>query len=218
MLNSGCWLPDQETGQYFIDRSPHMFPVILDYLREGRVCPIEKFGRSELEMLRTELDFYQISVPQLEPVCWDAESCAGLCRCSEDTRRVQVSAVALEGRSIYTQPFAHGLRVVEFTLKVTATAYGIGMPGLYFGEWGLALVAGSVTEDTGAHWEPAFPSMDFPEDYEGVHKYRFTLDTTTLELTVNWPTGNAKKWVLPEKCTAAYMSNRSTSAATFELL
>lgn len=70
--------------RYFIDRNPEMFPIILDYLRMGKVwyfaqlnstqtintiayCKqlIWKRDDNKVEALQAELDFYQIEIPEL---------------------------------------------------------------------------------------------------------------------------------------------------------
>eukprot|EP00026_Physarum_polycephalum_P012190 Phypoly_transcript_12469.p1 GENE.Phypoly_transcript_12469~~Phypoly_transcript_12469.p1 ORF type:complete len:326 (+),score=33.49 Phypoly_transcript_12469:114-1091(+) len=62
MLSSGKWKPDSK-GRYFIDRNPELFPVILDYLRTGKVN-LKKYSYDVYEDLQTELDFYLISIPE----------------------------------------------------------------------------------------------------------------------------------------------------------
>jgi len=58
MLSSGKWQPDAD-GTYFIDRNPELFPIILDFLRMGKVN-LKKYVMEDLE---AELDFYQIVIP-----------------------------------------------------------------------------------------------------------------------------------------------------------
>jgi len=62
MLGSGNWKPDVD-GSYFIDRNPKLFPVILDFLRSGKVN-MRKYGYDIGEELQAELDFYQIQLPE----------------------------------------------------------------------------------------------------------------------------------------------------------
>eukprot|EP01006_Ploeotia_vitrea_P022734 TRINITY_DN55145_c0_g1_i1.p1 TRINITY_DN55145_c0_g1~~TRINITY_DN55145_c0_g1_i1.p1 ORF type:complete len:351 (+),score=9.29 TRINITY_DN55145_c0_g1_i1:29-1054(+) len=59
MLNSGAWTPDDD-GEYFIDRSPMMFPVILEVLRSGRELKLEYFDEFSRQILASDIDYYQI--------------------------------------------------------------------------------------------------------------------------------------------------------------
>jgi len=61
MLTSGKWKPDTK-GRYFIDRNPELFPVILDYLRTGKVT-LKRYNYDVKDDLKTELDFYLIDIP-----------------------------------------------------------------------------------------------------------------------------------------------------------
>jgi len=63
MLSSGKWKPDDD-GSYFIDRNPELFPVILDYLRTGKVN-LKRYAYDVVEDLKTELGFYQVDIPEL---------------------------------------------------------------------------------------------------------------------------------------------------------
>lgn len=58
MLRSEQFLPD-ENGEYFIDRNPKFFSIILDYLRTGKLFA-KDFSENSMEMLKEEFNFYQI--------------------------------------------------------------------------------------------------------------------------------------------------------------
>jgi len=66
MLSSGQWRPGDD-GVYFVDRNPEFFPIILDFLRLGK---IKLRDRSLLPDLIEDLDFYQIKIPDevLHPI------------------------------------------------------------------------------------------------------------------------------------------------------
>eukprot|EP01006_Ploeotia_vitrea_P061179 TRINITY_DN77423_c0_g1_i1.p1 TRINITY_DN77423_c0_g1~~TRINITY_DN77423_c0_g1_i1.p1 ORF type:complete len:320 (-),score=20.49 TRINITY_DN77423_c0_g1_i1:94-1053(-) len=230
MLHSGKWQPDAETGQYFVDRSPQMFGVILDYLRDDRVWLQNTFSEEELSLLKTELDFYQISVPELEPLCWDMASSTAqpATAISDDNRRLTVfmqSPNAAE-RSIDTRPFpVQRNGRVDFTLQVTSVKDCIGKPTFYFGDWGVALVSGKMTETAKKTWTREFPKMEFSgylSDPTAAisYAYKFSLDTKTGEVTVDWPTGDSKKFTIPggKVPTVAHLANKSTTSAVFELI
>jgi hypothetical protein len=52
--------PDDD-GQYFIDRNPKYFSIILDHFRGYKVkSQIDKLSNDEKEMLRVEVDFYNV--------------------------------------------------------------------------------------------------------------------------------------------------------------
>jgi len=61
MLGSDRWKPDED-GEYFIDRDPTLFPRVLNYLRSSE-WNIDGLSLREKELLKIELDFYQIDVP-----------------------------------------------------------------------------------------------------------------------------------------------------------
>eukprot|EP01006_Ploeotia_vitrea_P019987 TRINITY_DN52244_c0_g1_i2.p1 TRINITY_DN52244_c0_g1~~TRINITY_DN52244_c0_g1_i2.p1 ORF type:complete len:184 (-),score=3.56 TRINITY_DN52244_c0_g1_i2:576-1127(-) len=59
MLRSGEWASDSD-GQYFIDRSPIVFPLILHHLRTGERVPTDHLSEFEKQVLGADVDFYQI--------------------------------------------------------------------------------------------------------------------------------------------------------------
>eukprot|EP01006_Ploeotia_vitrea_P047461 TRINITY_DN67131_c1_g1_i1.p1 TRINITY_DN67131_c1_g1~~TRINITY_DN67131_c1_g1_i1.p1 ORF type:complete len:307 (-),score=5.39 TRINITY_DN67131_c1_g1_i1:68-988(-) len=76
LLHSGEWKPDED-GLFFIDRSPNTFGLILEYLRTGKVCT-DHLTRMEQQMLRKDVDFYQIgSFPPFTPVRWNRHDLGG---------------------------------------------------------------------------------------------------------------------------------------------
>uniref|UniRef100_A0A7S1NLC7 BTB domain-containing protein n=1 Tax=Eutreptiella gymnastica TaxID=73025 RepID=A0A7S1NLC7_9EUGL len=66
MLN-GLWEPDED-GEFFIDREPRTFEVILNYFRYGRMLTAE-LSNTEKELLYLDLDFYGLEhmKPLLNP-------------------------------------------------------------------------------------------------------------------------------------------------------
>jgi len=63
MLSSGHWKPEAD-GSFFIDRDPKFFPIILNFLRMGKVLP--NIDPNSIDELEAELDFYQIKFPDLK--------------------------------------------------------------------------------------------------------------------------------------------------------
>lgn len=58
---------DPETGEYFFDRHPGIFNMILNYYRTGRLhVPIDVCG----PLFEEELAFWGIDEKQIEPCCW----------------------------------------------------------------------------------------------------------------------------------------------------
>jgi len=64
-IGTETWKPDAD-GSYYIDRTPQLFPVMLDYLRSGAI-DLSVFGFDERVRPRisAELDFYQLGIPSL---------------------------------------------------------------------------------------------------------------------------------------------------------
>lgn len=62
MLSCEEWKPGRD-GAYFIDRCPKLFPVLLDYLRMGKVN-VKMFAYDVMADLKDEFDFYQIALPE----------------------------------------------------------------------------------------------------------------------------------------------------------
>eukprot|EP01006_Ploeotia_vitrea_P000712 TRINITY_DN103523_c0_g1_i1.p1 TRINITY_DN103523_c0_g1~~TRINITY_DN103523_c0_g1_i1.p1 ORF type:complete len:337 (-),score=28.53 TRINITY_DN103523_c0_g1_i1:103-1113(-) len=63
MLN-GPWKPDED-GEYFIDRSPQLFSLVLEYLRDGKMPPACSEGAQmdrerQNVAIRDEFEFYQL--------------------------------------------------------------------------------------------------------------------------------------------------------------
>ncbi|KAL9644560.1 hypothetical protein ABK040_009424 [Willaertia magna] len=59
LSNDSLWKPEPETGEYFIDRDPQYFPLILSYLRK-RKLNLDRIEESEMDEFIDEVDFYQI--------------------------------------------------------------------------------------------------------------------------------------------------------------
>eukprot|EP01006_Ploeotia_vitrea_P012447 TRINITY_DN32973_c0_g1_i1.p1 TRINITY_DN32973_c0_g1~~TRINITY_DN32973_c0_g1_i1.p1 ORF type:complete len:353 (-),score=25.88 TRINITY_DN32973_c0_g1_i1:85-1143(-) len=62
------WKPD-ENGQYFIDRSPDVFGVILEYLRHNKTIKVADLNASDKEMLVHDLDFYGLRSFPRDELC-----------------------------------------------------------------------------------------------------------------------------------------------------
>jgi hypothetical protein len=50
----------ENTEEIFFDRSPKLFPYLIDYLRYGKIN-YKRFNKEELEELRIEADYYEIA-------------------------------------------------------------------------------------------------------------------------------------------------------------
>eukprot|EP01006_Ploeotia_vitrea_P049335 TRINITY_DN67330_c9_g1_i1.p1 TRINITY_DN67330_c9_g1~~TRINITY_DN67330_c9_g1_i1.p1 ORF type:complete len:248 (-),score=36.08 TRINITY_DN67330_c9_g1_i1:988-1656(-) len=66
----------QKPREYFIDRSPVAFGVILEYLRSGNVMTAN-LSADVQHMLANDLEFYGISNFPLAAFCWDRKSISG---------------------------------------------------------------------------------------------------------------------------------------------
>eukprot|EP01117_Protostelium_nocturnum_P018790 TRINITY_DN7928_c0_g1_i1.p1 TRINITY_DN7928_c0_g1~~TRINITY_DN7928_c0_g1_i1.p1 ORF type:complete len:262 (+),score=116.22 TRINITY_DN7928_c0_g1_i1:46-831(+) len=62
LLQSENWKPDED-GNYFIDRDPKPFSIILKYLRTGHFN-LKNLTNDQLDDLQEELDYYSIDLPE----------------------------------------------------------------------------------------------------------------------------------------------------------
>jgi len=69
VMLSGPWEPDKD-GEYFIDRNPKLFGVILDFLRSGKIN-LMGWSQEDLQMLEEDLDYYQIKISEILQIKWD---------------------------------------------------------------------------------------------------------------------------------------------------
>eukprot|EP01006_Ploeotia_vitrea_P009667 TRINITY_DN23607_c0_g1_i1.p1 TRINITY_DN23607_c0_g1~~TRINITY_DN23607_c0_g1_i1.p1 ORF type:complete len:251 (-),score=20.39 TRINITY_DN23607_c0_g1_i1:31-783(-) len=80
MLATGVWKPDFSCGDgsvgYFIDRTPTMFPLILQHLRSPQdQVDVSHLSQYEQRLLSNDIDFYQLS--QLQLIKTDAHAKSG---------------------------------------------------------------------------------------------------------------------------------------------
>eukprot|EP01006_Ploeotia_vitrea_P053589 TRINITY_DN67802_c3_g1_i5.p1 TRINITY_DN67802_c3_g1~~TRINITY_DN67802_c3_g1_i5.p1 ORF type:complete len:325 (+),score=33.72 TRINITY_DN67802_c3_g1_i5:64-1038(+) len=209
MLRSGQFQPDESTGQYFIDRSPQMFGVILDYLRDGKLWTSDRFSPGEQAMLQSELDFYQISLPN-QALVWDntkSNKAGNGIEVSADGRTIQLlQAQAGENIRARTTPFHPHCGMVRFNVRVNTRADGdqpiaatvgvarctrntVTVLDLLSGmtAQGKKSVGSAPTAES-----KAFPKLDF--SVEVVYTYRFCYNVKSDEMQVTWPTGQVKKF------------------------
>jgi len=85
------WKPDSN-GTYFIDRSPKLFSIIFDYLRDGDLTrdEIENLSLADRKMLQKELDYYLLpNIQDIIPILrWDGVRLHNSCTISPNGRRV----------------------------------------------------------------------------------------------------------------------------------
>eukprot|EP01006_Ploeotia_vitrea_P053586 TRINITY_DN67802_c3_g1_i1.p1 TRINITY_DN67802_c3_g1~~TRINITY_DN67802_c3_g1_i1.p1 ORF type:complete len:317 (+),score=37.94 TRINITY_DN67802_c3_g1_i1:64-1014(+) len=201
MLRSGQFQPDESTGQYFIDRSPQMFGVILDYLRDGKLWTSDRFSPGEQAMLHSDLDFYQISLPN-QTLLWDIVG-DGM-EVSADRRTIQVLENKA-GEYVLTTPFQPHCGLVRFSLIVNIRLNGNQpIEAMLTAAKGsnsatvLDLVSGVTTEGKKIAGSvpiarfTSFPKLDF--SVEVVYTYMFCYNVKSDEMQVTWPTGQVKKF------------------------
>eukprot|EP01006_Ploeotia_vitrea_P053588 TRINITY_DN67802_c3_g1_i4.p1 TRINITY_DN67802_c3_g1~~TRINITY_DN67802_c3_g1_i4.p1 ORF type:complete len:316 (+),score=27.38 TRINITY_DN67802_c3_g1_i4:64-1011(+) len=201
MLRSGQFQPDESTGQYFIDRSPQMFGVILDYLRDGKLWTSDRFSPGEQALLQSELDFYQISLPN-QTLLWERTKSDKDAEISVDgrTMRQRPGADRCNGTTTLFQPHCG---MVQFSLRVNyhqsevRPVLVIGVAMTLTTVTLLDLARGSTREShsSTASAGPAvaqFPKLDFSIDV--VYTYKFCYMVKSGEMQVTWPTGQVKKF------------------------
>eukprot|EP01006_Ploeotia_vitrea_P049189 TRINITY_DN67320_c3_g3_i2.p1 TRINITY_DN67320_c3_g3~~TRINITY_DN67320_c3_g3_i2.p1 ORF type:complete len:317 (+),score=15.54 TRINITY_DN67320_c3_g3_i2:402-1352(+) len=227
MLRSGQWEPDKETGQYFIDRSPTMFGVILDYLRNGKACTLDAFSANEIEQFRTELDFYQVPFSTMQqPICWDSATLwptntVGSMNLCADNTTVIISSVSDRDRGIHTRHLVPHCGRVDFSLKITSQFRNC-RASFFFNPtgWGVGLITGNLTKDNGGKWDSWFPKIAETSNAVLVKRYKFSLkiQAESSELTVTWPTGDIKTVTLPKPPAFINLAiGKKASLAVFKL-
>ena len=65
LIHSGAFVPDAQTGDFFIDRDPKFFGVLLHYLRDNRRdghlnLDMDDLSPAGKEMLRSDVEYYQL--------------------------------------------------------------------------------------------------------------------------------------------------------------
>eukprot|EP01006_Ploeotia_vitrea_P056035 TRINITY_DN68057_c1_g1_i14.p1 TRINITY_DN68057_c1_g1~~TRINITY_DN68057_c1_g1_i14.p1 ORF type:complete len:305 (-),score=35.00 TRINITY_DN68057_c1_g1_i14:58-972(-) len=133
MLHSGDWKPDEEHGEYFIDRSPTAFPLILESLRQQKPVSTEHLSKFEEDMLNNDLDFYGLSQfwgkvvatgggpPSAVPVAWcpDTSTGAGIQFTNSDQTAVFKQGKFFGNRRVMTPPL-NTLSTTRFQITCTA--------------------------------------------------------------------------------------------------
>eukprot|EP01006_Ploeotia_vitrea_P047059 TRINITY_DN67088_c3_g1_i1.p2 TRINITY_DN67088_c3_g1~~TRINITY_DN67088_c3_g1_i1.p2 ORF type:complete len:317 (+),score=45.51 TRINITY_DN67088_c3_g1_i1:54-1004(+) len=231
MLSSGQWLPDENTGQYFIDRSPKMFGMIIDYLRDDTIWGADKLSPQEKQHLQNELDFYQISIT-VPLLYWDTGAITGSCslKFSPDKQTLRIlggsPTMRLVGghlvtlkASVCTVPFWPG--DLNFTLEVSA------MSNTEFGSPHLRLLANQQEVQFSLGLLDGIATAATGEDVILFHrvtcngivkKYTFTYNADSSQLTVTWPTGDKRTEFVPGPLYCAQLGNLThTTSATFYL-
>eukprot|EP01006_Ploeotia_vitrea_P047006 TRINITY_DN67079_c11_g1_i1.p1 TRINITY_DN67079_c11_g1~~TRINITY_DN67079_c11_g1_i1.p1 ORF type:complete len:313 (+),score=48.82 TRINITY_DN67079_c11_g1_i1:61-999(+) len=194
MLRSGQFQPDETTGQYFIDRSPMVFGVILDYLRDGKLWAVDSMSTGERALLRAELDFYQISPPQ-QSIMWDKPNptthCYGI---SKDCKTVVAAGFSGEELAPTTKFPEHGLVCFTLHVKHSGPFCAAEMPVVdVLGEADDIRYCNLQTGCVQGFPAAKFPSLEFPAT--GVeYDYKFCYNQDTAETTITWPTGQVKKF------------------------
>eukprot|EP01006_Ploeotia_vitrea_P008518 TRINITY_DN20389_c0_g1_i1.p1 TRINITY_DN20389_c0_g1~~TRINITY_DN20389_c0_g1_i1.p1 ORF type:complete len:307 (+),score=27.06 TRINITY_DN20389_c0_g1_i1:89-1009(+) len=219
MLRSGQWKPDQETGQYFIDRSPQMFGILLDYLRGGKVRKMCDLTYNEREMLKDDLDFYGISTFPIG-LAWDANTAKGDAGSFWFTDSCHTLVVggpsSLSQRKVQTQRFTdycYPGGVIEFSLEMTGSGDALGKhPMVFFGDFEISTKHGTASWDNFQHTEPLIQPVD-----ADVRRYRFAIDINSLQLTVTGPANDRKIVNLPQKPECMGLCCSFASNATFRI-
>eukprot|EP01118_Nematostelium_gracile_P016349 TRINITY_DN6749_c0_g1_i2.p1 TRINITY_DN6749_c0_g1~~TRINITY_DN6749_c0_g1_i2.p1 ORF type:complete len:316 (-),score=67.77 TRINITY_DN6749_c0_g1_i2:83-1009(-) len=96
MLASDRWKPDNQ-GEYFIDRSPKHFALIIDYLRSEKL-DLSQLTEIEKEELEEELDYYQIPISSNDTRlsssqwCWDDQIKIPIIRLFDNNRSAETTS------------------------------------------------------------------------------------------------------------------------------
>eukprot|EP01006_Ploeotia_vitrea_P012798 TRINITY_DN33775_c0_g1_i1.p1 TRINITY_DN33775_c0_g1~~TRINITY_DN33775_c0_g1_i1.p1 ORF type:complete len:327 (-),score=19.94 TRINITY_DN33775_c0_g1_i1:64-1044(-) len=153
MLHSGQWKPDEGTGNYFIDRSPKAFDVILEYLRCGQAPT--SLTPQKREVLQRDIDFYGIhSFPGFGPSWNPAVLDPSRVSFADHNHTCYVHKASVEGSpstQVYTEEVGGTSELIKrwrFTAKVVqGTAATICI-----GDAAAAFHNGKLTPDRGQTW------------------------------------------------------------------
>eukprot|EP01006_Ploeotia_vitrea_P056044 TRINITY_DN68057_c1_g1_i8.p1 TRINITY_DN68057_c1_g1~~TRINITY_DN68057_c1_g1_i8.p1 ORF type:complete len:303 (-),score=34.91 TRINITY_DN68057_c1_g1_i8:63-971(-) len=156
MLHSGDWKPDEEHGAYFVDRSPTVFPLILESLRQQKPVSTQHLSKFEEDMLNNDLDFYGLSQfwrdvvatgggpPSGVPVAWYTSTGEGIRFMSNNQSAVFEPGQFFARRRVMTPPLntlsTTGFRITcaapnpsDFLLAITdASGTGRNIDSLHF--------------------------------------------------------------------------------------
>eukprot|EP01006_Ploeotia_vitrea_P044039 TRINITY_DN66801_c1_g1_i6.p1 TRINITY_DN66801_c1_g1~~TRINITY_DN66801_c1_g1_i6.p1 ORF type:complete len:212 (-),score=27.26 TRINITY_DN66801_c1_g1_i6:323-868(-) len=175
----------------------------------------------EKRVLQTELDFYQLTIPELEqfqqtPLRWDTNKCKGDPESyflhHEDTAAVLVAPSPKTERTLWSTRFGSQQR--EFTLeRVGVISEPDKFPSLFFDGFGVGLVKGDVTQDGGNKWQDVFPHVGRESK---VAQWQVLYDPRTGKLRIKWPTGQTKTWKI-KGCTRCHVVGSHTAGVTFHL-
>eukprot|EP01006_Ploeotia_vitrea_P044056 TRINITY_DN66801_c2_g2_i1.p1 TRINITY_DN66801_c2_g2~~TRINITY_DN66801_c2_g2_i1.p1 ORF type:complete len:316 (+),score=30.70 TRINITY_DN66801_c2_g2_i1:77-1024(+) len=203
------WKPAKDNGQYFIDRSPDAFPLVLEYLRTGQVrtagmTPLQR------EMLKSDIDFYQItSFPSFVSIRWnpdDVKDTANSLLLAGDGTILDCVKVSPKKRVIRAdvspssvlQP-AVDTNIVRWTVTVTVSGNGNvdGFSGSSVGVNGNPVV-GMCTGNFHPHGGSWKPWLTWPTDNRD-RVVEFSYRTDTCELTISALNGKHTRTVKLEK-------------------
>jgi phosphotransferase system HPr-like phosphotransfer protein len=117
LLNSGNFLPGPD-GSYFIDRSPTHFPLIMDYLRTGRLST-KGLKSWEIQDLEKELDYYllQIAAP-LKSTEWHWDLSPSRKPAKASFSEDDLKMTKTSGGGFWNCPVIGSSPVSEFTVKI----------------------------------------------------------------------------------------------------
>eukprot|EP01006_Ploeotia_vitrea_P056046 TRINITY_DN68057_c1_g2_i1.p1 TRINITY_DN68057_c1_g2~~TRINITY_DN68057_c1_g2_i1.p1 ORF type:complete len:320 (-),score=12.86 TRINITY_DN68057_c1_g2_i1:173-1132(-) len=146
MLHSGDWKPDEEKGEYFIDRSPVVFPLILESLRQQDPVSTEHLSKFEMDMLEKDLDFYGLrdffgkAVARNQVLAWSRHtSKVGGIRFTDNNQMTAVFKAGVKFNTsthIVSTPLREMLkhtRNTSFRWKVTCTLLDLVSCNMYLG-------------------------------------------------------------------------------------
>eukprot|EP01006_Ploeotia_vitrea_P010135 TRINITY_DN260_c0_g1_i1.p1 TRINITY_DN260_c0_g1~~TRINITY_DN260_c0_g1_i1.p1 ORF type:complete len:333 (-),score=24.61 TRINITY_DN260_c0_g1_i1:175-1146(-) len=142
LLHSDNWNPD-DNGEYFIDRSPTVFPIILQFLREQKQVSTSHLSSFEAEQLTEDVDFYGLSTVfqsyttnPANPLCWRYHTSDTAIDFTDKTQRT----VRLQAGGPFNCQIAHivstplksvGTRLLRWRITLNPQSAGYQNPPLY---------------------------------------------------------------------------------------
>eukprot|EP01006_Ploeotia_vitrea_P026193 TRINITY_DN59159_c0_g2_i1.p1 TRINITY_DN59159_c0_g2~~TRINITY_DN59159_c0_g2_i1.p1 ORF type:complete len:361 (+),score=22.86 TRINITY_DN59159_c0_g2_i1:55-1137(+) len=209
MLQSGNWKPDAD-GEYFVDRSPQTFGLVLEFLRTHQKVSLRHLTGFEHQLLQKDVDFYGIDsffLVNAGPIVFDVdqEGCT-----LQDDGRTLVRTQKAKKKHYYTASFPPASAIDE-VIRWTVIAKKTSNDRNWYCRVGIAqeehpddpnavsvgMGEGQLFTFSGEEYTPFIDWSLSPDPLCHTLDLEYNRTTSTLTLTGN---GKSKTVPLPSDC------------------